>query len=286
MAKLPEQLGPLKLVQQIGVGRHCQIWSAIETKTAAPPRQCAVKVVVPESAGDPEQKKLLEHEAKVAKACDHPGIVRIDRLGQESGLPFLVMELFPHPNLKKQLAQGIDTIAPRVPRIMTELSLAVDHLHGRGWVHRDLKPENVLAAPDGKVKLIDLAIASRMPGLIGRLLGGKGPAQGSPSYMSPEQIRGQAVDGRADIYSLGCLFFELLAGKPPFTAASQNDLLNKHIGTPPPSIDSVNANVTTSMAKLLRDMLAKKPGERPPSMKDVLKALKTVRVFQRAASPT
>jgi serine/threonine protein kinase len=287
MPKLPETLGPLKLVEQIGVGRHCQIWSALETVGAGkPPRQSAVKVVVPESAGDAEQRNLLAHEFKVAKSCDHPGVIKIDRAGEEGGLPLLVMELFPHPNLKKQLAQGVDSLAPKVTRIMTELSLAIDHLHARGWVHRDLKPENVLAAPDGRVKLIDLAIASPMPGLLGRLLGGgAGKAQGSPSYMSPEQIRGQQVDARSDVYSLGCLFFELLAGKPPFTAPNQNDLLNKHVSTPPPSIESLNRNVTTAMSKLLREMLAKKPGERPQSMKDVQKTLKSIRVFERAVAP-
>jgi serine/threonine protein kinase len=285
MPKVPEQLGPLKLVEQIGVGRQCQIWAALETPAAGQsPRKCAVKVVVPDATGDAEQRKLLEHELKVAKACDHPGVIKIDRLAEASGLAFLVMEIFPHPNLKKQLAQGVDALAPKVSRIMTELSLAVDHLHARGWVHRDLKPENVLAADDGRVKLIDLAIASPMPGVLGRLLGGGSKPQGSPSYMSPEQIRGQSVDGRSDIYSLGCLFFEMLSGKPPFASPNQNDLLNKHVSSPPPAVESVNKNVTTAMSKFLRDMLAKKPGDRPASMKEVQKTLRSIRVFERVAA--
>jgi serine/threonine protein kinase len=279
MAKLPDQLGPLKLVQQLGVGRHCEIWEALDTASKA---RLAVKVIVPGKAKDADQRKLLEHELKVAKSVSHPTVIRIDRLSDEGGLPHLVMELFPHPNLKKQIAAGVETLAPRLQRIVTETALALDHLHGRGWVHRDVKPDNILAAPDGQVKLIDLAIAQAKPGLFGKLLGGSGPVQGSPSYMSPEQIRGQLLDARADIYSLGCVLFELLAGKPPFSSPNTNDLLNKHVSATPPAIESLNPNATTSVSKLIRQMLAKKPGDRPASMQDVLTQLKSIRFFERA----
>lgn len=279
MAKLPDRLGALKLEAQLGLGRHCQIWEAVDTSSRA---RVAVKVVVPEKARDAGQRQLLEHELKVAKSVSHPTIIRIDRLSDEGGLPHLVMELFPHPNLKKQIAGGVDALAPRLQRIITETALALDHLHGQGWVHRDVKPDNILAAPDGQVKLIDLAIAKRKPGLLGRLLGDKGPVQGSPSYMSPEQIRGEPLDARADIYSLGCVLFELLAGKPPFASPNANDLLNKHISATPPAIESLNPNATTSVSKLIRQMLAKKPADRPASMQDVLTQLRSIRFLERA----
>jgi serine/threonine protein kinase len=279
MAKLPERLGSLKLVQQIGVGKHCQIWEAIDGAKNA---RVAVKVVVPEMAKDAGQRGLLAHELKVASSLSHPTLIRIDRLAEEGGLPHLVMEYFPHPNLKKQIAGGIEPLAPRLQRIVTEIALALDHMHSRGWVHRDVKPDNVLVAPDGQVKVIDLAIAARMPGLLGKLLGASAPAQGSPSYMAPEQIRGQAVDARADIYSLGCMLFELLTGKVPYSAATPNDLLNKHVSAPIPAVDAFNKNATTSVAKLIRQMLGKTPADRPASMKDVLQQLKTIRFFERA----
>lgn len=279
MAKLPERLGSLKLVQQIGVGKHCQIWEAIDGAKNA---RVAVKVVVPEMAKDAGQRGLLAHELKVASSLSHPTLIRIDRLAEEGGLPHLVMEYFPHPNLKKQIAGGIEPLAPRLQRIVTEIALALDHMHSRGWVHRDVKPDNVLVAPDGQVKVIDLAIAARMPGLLGKLLGASAPAQGSPSYMAPEQIRGQAVDARADIYSLGCMLFELLTGKVPYSAATPNDLLNKHVSAPIPAVDAFNKNATTSVAKLIRQMLGKTPADRPASMKDVLQQLRTIRFFERA----
>jgi serine/threonine protein kinase len=277
---IPEHLGSLTLVAQIGVGRSCQIWEA----TTKAGDRVAVKVVVPERAGDADQRQLLQHELKVAKSLDHPTVIKIDRIAEEGGLPHLVMELFPHPNLKKQIQDGVVQLMPRLQRIVTEIALALDHVHARGWVHRDVKPENILAAPDGQVKLIDLAIAAKASGMLGRLLGNKTPPQGSPSYMSPEQIRGQALDARSDIYSFGCVIFELLAGKPPYTAPNTNDLLNKHVSAPIPAVDTIARGATSDATKLLRQMLAKKPSERPASMRDVLARLKAIRLLDRTAT--
>ena len=147
MTKIPAQLGPLKLVQKIGVGRHCQVWEAVDEGSG---QRAAVKVVVPEAAADSTQRKRLEYELKVAHAVRHPMIIRIDRFSDEGGLPHLVMELYPHPNLKQQIAAGVAPLAARVPRIVLELAMALDHMHARGWVHRDVKPDNVLTAADGR----------------------------------------------------------------------------------------------------------------------------------------
>ena len=279
MTKLPEQLGPLKLVQQIGLGKHCQVWEAVDAKSRT---QVAIKVIVPDMATDAGQRKLLEHALKVAKSLDHPTVIKIDRLSEEGGLPHLVMEYFPAANLKKQIAAGVEPLVPKLQRIVTETALALDHMHSRGWVHRDVKPDNVLAAADGQVKLIDLAIAAKASGFLGKLLGSKTLAQGSPSYMSPEQIRGEALDARSDIYSFGCVIFELISGRPPYTGADTNDLLNKHVSATVPAVDAFNKNATTACAKFLRQMLAKKPAERPASMKEVLQQLRAIRLVERA----
>lgn len=279
MSTIPEQLGPVKLVQQIGLGKYCQVWEGLDTKAR---KKVAVKLVVPSMAKDAGQRKLLDHELKVASSLDHPTIIKIDRFSEEGGLPHLVMELFPAANLKKQITAGVEALAPKLQRIVTEMALALDHMHARGWVHRDVKPDNVLAAGDGQVKLIDMAIAAKASGFLGKLLGGKTTAQGSPSYMSPEQIRGEALDARSDIYSFGCVLFELIAGRPPYTGADTNDLLNKHVSATVPAVDAFNKNSTTSVSKYLRQLLAKKPAERPGSMKEVLQQLRSIRLLERA----
>ena len=276
MAKIPERLGTLTLVRQIGLGRHCQIWEAVDERSG---QRVAVKAIVPSAAADAAPRRLLEHELKVARAVRHPMIIHIDRFSDDGGLPHLVMELFPHPNLKRQIAAGVAPLAAKVPRIVTDLALALDHMHSRGWVHRDVKPDNVLAAADGLVKLIDLAIAARTTGPIGRLFGGRGQAQGSHSYMPPEQIRGLPVDARADIYALGCTMFELLAGRPPFTAANHNDLLNKHVSAAAPAVEVINSHASAGISRLIRQMLAKKPAARPASMQEVIGRLREIHFF-------
>ena len=280
MPPIPDQLGPVKLVQQIGLGKHCQVWEGLDTKAR---RKVAVKVIVPAMAQDAGQRKLLDHELKVAQSLDHPTIIKVERFSEDGGLPHLVMEYFPAPNLKKQIAAGVEALVPKLQRIVTETALALDHMHSRGWVHRDVKPDNILAAGGGQVKLIDLAIAAKSSGFLGKLLGSKTPAQGSPSYMSPEQIRGEALDARSDIYSFGCVIFELIAGRPPYTGADTNDLLNKHVSAVVPAVDAFNKSATTAAAKYLRQMLAKKPADRPASMKEVLQQLRSIRLVERVA---
>jgi serine/threonine protein kinase len=275
---MPERLGQLTLLRQVGLGRHCQIWEAVDQSSG---RRVAVKAVVPEMARDAGQRRLLRHEFEVARGLDHPAVVHIDRFSEAGGLPHLVMELFPHANLKKQLAAGTEEIAPRLHRLVTQLAWALDHMHGRGWVHRDVKPENILASADGDVKLIDLAIAARRASPLRRLLGGKSRAQGSPSYIAPEQIRGLPVDPGADMYSLGCVLFELLAGMPPYTASTTEELLLKHLSATPPSVEVFNRDATASVSKLIRQMLAKKPADRPESMRALIQQLGAIKFVNR-----
>jgi serine/threonine protein kinase len=154
-------------------------------------------------------------------------------------------------------------------------------LHSQGWVHRDVKPDNFLMNREGTVKLIDFAIAEQSKGFLGKLLGGRSKVQGTRSYMSPEQIRGRGVDERSDVYGLGCMFHEMIAGKPPFTGQTTQELLTKHLQNPPPPLESAGRDVTSEFAELVRKMLAKSPASRPQSMDEVLKALKNMKVFIR-----
>jgi serine/threonine protein kinase len=212
-------------------------------------------------------------------------VIHIFDFVSDSTKTFVTMEYFDAPNMKQWIYQGFDSIAHLLPQVIQQASEGMAYLHKQGYVHRDIKPDNFLIDESGEVKLIDFALCVRKKGLVGRLLGGRGKVQGTRSYMSPEQIRGQALDERADIYSFGCTLYELLTGRPPFTGVSTNDLLTKHLRTPPPSLEAGNRNVTSQFGQLVRRMLSKDPSARPQSMDDVIRELKSVPILKSVPAP-
>jgi serine/threonine protein kinase len=216
----------------------------------------------------------------VAHTFDHPCVIKVYGFGRDRDSYYLAMELFAAPNLKQLIQQGVDDLAPIAGECIRKAAEGLAYMHSQGWIHRDVKPDNFLVKISGEVKLIDFALASRKKGGLARLFAGKSKIQGTRSYMSPEQIRGQPLDERADIYSFGCMAFELLGGKPPFTGTTTNELLNKHLRSPIPPMQASNRNVTDHFSNLLRSMLAKKPEDRPQSMSDVLKELAVTPVFK------
>jgi serine/threonine protein kinase len=134
--------------------------------------------------------------------------------------------------------------------------------------------------PPHDVKLIDFALATRPKGGLARIFSGKTKIQGTRSYMSPEQIRGQNLDMRADIYSFGCMIYELVGGKPPYTGTSTNDLLSKHLRAAVPPLQGSNRNASDAFSNLVRKTLSKNPDERPESMQDFLREFEAIDVFK------
>ena len=153
-------------------------------------------------------------------------MIKIYEFNTEGEAPYLVMEHFEHPNLKLWLRGGPQTSRPPRPKIIEQGAEALVYFHSEGWIHRDVKPDNFLLSDDGDVKLIDFAISHKKKSGFAALFCGIGKKmQGTRSYMSPEQIRSKNLDQRADIYSFGCMLFELLCGKPPFTGSNADELL-------------------------------------------------------------
>jgi eukaryotic-like serine/threonine-protein kinase len=157
-------------------------------------------------------------------------------------------------------------------------------MNASGWVHRDVKPDNLLVNSAGEVRIIDFAIAQHIqkPSFFSNFMRRfrKPDIKGTRSYMSPEQIRGLPLDGRADIYSFGATAYELVTYRPPFRAASQQELLQKQIIEKPAPPQSFNKDVTDEFGALVLKMLAKKPEQRPQSFHEVLKGLNAVKVFK------
>jgi serine/threonine-protein kinase len=153
-------------------------------------------------------------------------------------------------------------------------------MNASGWIHRDVKPDNILVNALGEVRIIDFAIAYRPPTGLAKVFSRKQKAMGTRSYMSPEQIRGQVLDGRADVYSFGVTCFEVLTGRPPFRGRDAQDLLTKHILEKPVNPRTVNPDVTEDFAALILRMLEKKRDDRPRDFHEVLMALRNTRVFK------
>ena len=272
-----EYLGTYRLISEIRAGKTCVVYDVANDTTG---ERLAIKLLAGEAARNREEVGYLKHEYEVGRALEHPHVIRIMALGRERDAIYLVMELFPVPNMKQRILQGVDALAPLASQCIHQAAEGLAYFHAQGWIHRDIKPDNFLVSNAGEVKLIDFALAVRKKGGLARLFSGKSKIQGTRSYMSPEQIRGQSLDARADIYSFGCTVFELLTGKPPFTGISTNDLLTKHLRSPAPPLQAGNRNVTDEFASLMRAMLAKKPEDRPASMDDVLGELRMRPVFK------
>lgn len=281
MSQLPDFLGSYRLAKFIRSGNACQIWEAIRDKTD----RFVLKVLRSDYWGNKEEIAFLKHEYEVAHALAQPNIIKIHEFNTEGKIAYLVLDVFSILNVKQAMRECLPRVQRQSAKIFEQMALALGHMHEKGWVHCDVKPDNFLLNDDGVIKLIDFTISRKAAtGLMGRLFGKSKVIRGTRSYMAPEQIRGQPVDGRADIYALGCVYYEILAGRPPYVGDSPNDLLQRHLTAPIPSAVVYNEDITSEMNTLMRDMLAKKPDDRPQTMLDVVKQLrpmKPLRVLPR-----
>ncbi len=279
-------VGPFRLLNMIRAGKTCEVWEVMNDLKS---ERLAIKLLAGDYAHDRQEVAFLKHEHQVGRGLDHPQVIKIYDFGTDHDYVYLAMELFAAPNVKQLIHQGVEALAPLASSFVHKAAEGLSYFHSQGWIHRDVKPDNFLMKPNGDVKLIDFALAVRKKGGLARLFSGKTKIQGTRSYMSPEQIRGQSLDERADLYSFGCMVYELLGGKPPYTGNTTSDLLTKHLRAPVPPLQGANRNVTDDFAKLIRDTLAKSPADRPDSMADFVRELHTMEIFKvppKAVKPT
>lgn len=275
------------MVKIIRAGNTCDVW---EAKKDPDPRRIAVKILVSKHIKNRELINELRHEGEVAATCKHKNVIEIYEFNYDHELPFIAMELYSATNVKMALRDHSQLVAHYIAEVFEQAAEGLGHLHGKGWIHCDVKPDNFLInLEDAQVKLIDFSIAQRanrgQGGFLGGLLGGKTKVKGTRSYMSPEQIRAKSLDARADVYSLGCVMFELLAGKPPYSGSNPDDLLMKHLRSSVPNVVAANEAVTPEIAGLIQQMMAKDREKRPRTMYDVLKSLKDIRVYRTGMKP-
>ncbi len=239
----------------------------------------AMKWLPPGKKHTRQASNELKHEYTVGKSLDHRSIIKTLEFGTGKDGSYLTMELFKTPNLKQQINEGVERLHWRLEEILCEAALAVEYMHKKGWTHRDIKPDNFLVNEENEVRLIDFTLARKIPKGLSKLLLGKAPVQGTYSYMAPEQIRGKEVDARADIYSFGCMVYELMTGKLPYTASSSAELLNKHLKARPQQLSVLQKNVQSDFGRLVHRMLEKDPADRPDSLMEFYRELKAGRCF-------
>lgn len=273
-----EYLGRYRQIRVILAGRTCVVWEAVDD---ANKEKVALKVLAGEHRKDKEQLALLKQEFTVGKGLHHQYVLNVREYNVDRDTPYLAMDFFDGRNLKQEVRLGVDKLAWRVEKIIERSAEGLHYFHEQGWVHRDIKPDNILVNDGDDLKLIDFAIAVKPKGGIAKMLGLKDKIQGTRSYMSPEQIRGEQVDRRADVYSFGCMVFELLAGKVPYTSGNADDLLTKHLKGAVPALQAACSNCTTEFSQLISETLAKKREDRPESMQAFLDRMKRVRVFKK-----
>ena len=279
MVKVRDFLGPYRLTRLIRLGSTCQVWEAIRDDGQ---KRYALKVLRPEQRGNKEEIAFLKHEYDIATSLNHKHIIKIVEYKTDAETPFIVMELFSEINLKQAMRRGPEPISYQLGHIIEQASEALYYFHSKGYVHCDIKPDNFLLSKDWEVKLIDFTISRKLKTGISKLFGGnKKKAEGTRSYMSPEQIRGLELDQRSDIYSMGCMLYELCTGKAPYTGNTPNDLLSKHLSASPPSALVVNDNITPEFNNLVKKLLSKKPEDREQTMWDVLKQMRATPIFKR-----
>jgi serine/threonine protein kinase len=250
--------GRYRLRSLLAAGGMGAVWVADD---AALGRQVAVKLLSEALAGDGLAAERLRREARAAAGLEHPGIARVLDLGEDGGRPYLVMELLHGQSLAQRLARAGPLPPAEAARVVAAAAEALQVAHRAGIVHRDVKPGNVFLTGDGEVKLLDFGIASaaNQAALTG------GDLIGTAAYLAPERMLGHDATPASDVYALGVLLYELLAGRPPFTADSSTALAMAHLHARPAPLRDAAAGAPPALAAACEQALAKDPADRPPS---------------------
>ena len=259
------RLGHYRIISLLGRGGMADVYRAEDERLG---REVALKAVPPEFTRDPERVERFEREVRAAARLTHPNIVTVYEFGQGAGQHFYTMALMPGGDLKARIGAHPDWMPPSEARaVAAAMARALDYAHRQGFVHRDVKPENILFGEDASPQLTDFGIARAMSS--GTRMTATGMSIGSPHYMSPEQARGQAVDGRSDLYSLGVVLYEMLTGRVPFDAADTLAVAYAHVNDPVPELPPAQQEWQPVVDRLL----AKSPDDRFGNAGDLAKIL-------------
>jgi serine/threonine protein kinase len=264
-----QRFGPYQIERALGAGAVAVVYSATQDG-----RQVALKVLNPYAAGQPKIRQLFRNEYQLASRLRHPGVVQVFDAGEIDGHPYIAMSLVHGTTLEEYLAANPTLGETASIDIARQVALTLDYVHGQGIVHRDLKPGNILISRDGRALLFDFGTALNLnapppPGIEG--------IYGTPAFLAPEQIRDSAaIDGRADLYSLGVVLYRMVAGRKPFYG-SRSEVLEAHLHQPPPP-PSEFAYVSPELEATILKALAKEPADRYQTGQEFAEALEAVKL--------
>ncbi|HEY2017065.1 MAG TPA: serine/threonine-protein kinase [Bryobacteraceae bacterium] len=266
-----DRIGRYKIVRELGRGAMGVVYHAIDPNIGRP---VAIKTIQLSGVRSPEEQERLRErlfrEARSAGILSHPGIVTIYDVEQQGELAYIAMEYVDGPTLDQLLSGGQPTPPADLFSILGQTAAALDYAHGKGIVHRDIKPANIMIARDGTAKITDFGIAkvtaSEQYTMTGAIVG-------TPHYMSPEQVQGQAVDGRSDQFSLAVITYEILTGEKPFTGEHLTTVVFKIVAEEPMAPVRLNSSLSGSIENVLRKGLAKKPDARYRTCQEFIEAL-------------
>jgi serine/threonine protein kinase/Tol biopolymer transport system component len=269
------RFGPFEILSLVGAGGMGEVYRARDTRLH---RDVAIKVLTPFFVGDEGAAARFEREARAVAALNHPNILALHDIGREGSTAFAVTELLEGSPLRERLASGPLPVR-KVIEYGVQIAGALAAAHDRGIVHRDIKPENIFVTADGRIKLLDFGLARVTPAvdtvsatLQKPNLTAPGAIFGTPGYMAPEQVRGASIDHRADIFSLGAVLYEMLAGHKSFDGETIADSMHAILHADPAPIDR---DIPPHLDRIVRRCLEKHPNERFQSARDLAFALET-----------
>jgi class 3 adenylate cyclase len=266
-----------RIEELIGQGGMGVVYRAYDLRLK---RTVALKLVMPELAVDERFRERFARETELAMALEHPNVVPVHDAGEVAGRLYLAMRLVDGTDLRKLLRSEGELEPARALAICRQVANALDSAHARGLVHRDVKPSNVLLDENEHVYLADFGLTRRLEEQAAPA--GEGRSIGTPAYLAPEQIEGKPVDGRADVYSLGCLLFECLAGQVPFRRDSRLALAWAHLEDEPPSATECNPKLPEAIDAVIGTAMAKEPEDRYPTSAALIAAAEEALGFRQA----
>src|SRR6266478_5370579 len=275
---IPESIAHYRIIKKLGAGGMGEVYLALDTKLD---RKVAIKVLQPDSLAEENLKKRLLREAQATAKLDHPNICAVYEINEADSLTFIVMQYIEGETLAEEMERQPLELTTALA-IAEQAAEALAEAHTHGVVHRDLKPQNMMITPRGQLKILDFGLAKQMRASdsvdfeapTATLLSTPGHVIGTVPYMSPEQLQGEPLDARSDIFSFGVIFYEMLAGKHPFQDKSAAVTLSRIMLSDPIPTERFHAQVSPELQALLSKMLCKDKAERYQSAQDLLTDLR------------